>query len=74
MLFNLDFTNNTILSCFFFFFFIIYLWFLIPADVAQISNSIPELVITIRIPSKETKEDIGIHAVNAETKIRKWSI
>ena len=55
MLFNLDFANNTILSCFFFFFLIIDLYFLIPAAIAQIFNPIAELVIPIGIPSKETK-------------------
>ena len=47
MLFNLDFANNTLLSCFFFFFLIIDLYFLIPAFIAQIFNPIAELVIPI---------------------------
>ena len=34
VLFNLDFANNTILSCFFLFFLIIELYFLIPAVIA----------------------------------------
>ena len=57
MLFNLDFANNTILSCFFFFFLIIDLYFLIPAVIAQIFNPIAELVIPIVIPAKEAKTD-----------------
>ena len=36
MLFNLDFANNIISSCFFFFFLVIELYFLIPAVIAQI--------------------------------------
>ena len=58
MLFNLDFANNTILSCFFFSFLIIDLYFLIPAAVAQIFNPIAELVIPIGIPIKESKAEI----------------
>ena len=44
MLFNLDFANNTILSCFLFFFLIIDLYFLIPAGIALIFNSIAEFL------------------------------
>ena len=73
MLFNLIFTN-IILSCFFFFFLIIYLYFLIPATIAQICNSIAELIIPIGIPMKEGKSEIEIHPVIAEAKIRKFSI
>ena len=74
MLFNLDFANNTILSCFFFFFLIIDLQFLIPAGIAQIFNHIAELVIPIGIPIKEVKAEIEIHPVVVEVKIRKCSI
>ena len=74
MLFNLDFANNTILSCFFFFFLIIDLYFLIPAAIAQISNAIAELVIPIAISSKEAKAKIEIHPVIVEAKIRKCLI
>ena len=63
MLFNLDFANNTILSCFFFFFLIIDLYFLIPAAIAQFFNPIAELVIPIGIPIKEAKVEIEIHPV-----------
>ena len=55
MLFNLDFDNNTSLSCFFFFFLIIDLYFLTPAVIAQIFNPIAGLVIPIGIPTKEAK-------------------
>ena len=58
MLFILDFANNTILSCFFFFFLIIDLYFLIPTVIAQIFNSIEELLIHIEITSKEAKAEI----------------
>ena len=40
MLFNLDFDNNTILSCYFFFFLIIDLYFLIPAAIAKVYKPI----------------------------------
>ena len=53
MLFNLDFANNTILSCFFFFFFTIDLYFLVPAVIAQIFNLIADLAVHIGIPIKE---------------------
>ena len=54
MLFNLDFANNTILSCYFFL--IIDLYFLIIAVIAQFLNPIAELVIPIGIPTKEPKQ------------------
>ena len=53
MLFNLDFANKTILSCFFLFFLIIDLYFLIPAVTGEIFNRIVELVIPIGIPRKK---------------------
>ena len=55
MLFNLDFVNNTILSCFFFFFLIIDLYFLILAVIAEIFNPIAELVVPIGIQTTEEK-------------------
>ena len=73
MLFNLIFTNNTILSCFFFYFLIIDLHFLIPAVIAQIFNLIAELGIPIRIPNKEAKAEIEIRPITVETKLRKCS-
>ena len=63
MLFNLDFANNTILSCFFFFFLIIDLYFLIPAVIAQIFNPIAELVIPKGIQSIEVKAETEMHPV-----------
>ena len=60
MLFNLGFASNTILSCFFFFFLIIDLYFLTPAVIAQIFNTIPELVIPTGIPIKEAKAEMII--------------
>ena len=58
MLFNLDFANNTILSCFSSFFLIIDLYFLIPPAIAQIFNPIGELVIPIGIPTKVEKAKV----------------
>ena len=69
MVFNLDFANNTILSCFFFIFLAIDLHFLIPAVITQIFNLTAELAIATAIPSKEAKEDMETHPVTAETKI-----
>ena len=74
MPFNLDFADNTILSCLFLFFLIIDLYLLIPAVIAQNFNPIAELVILIRIPIKEAKVEIEIHPVIVEAKIRKCSI
>ena len=71
ILFNLDFANNTIWSCFFFFFSIIDFYFLIPAAIAQIFNPIAELVIAIGIPTKEEKAEMKTHSVIVEAKIRK---
>ena len=74
MLFSLDFHNNTMLSWFFFFFLVIDVYFLIPAAIGQIFNPITELVITVRIPSKEVKADIDIQLVIVEAKVGKRSI
>ena len=74
MLFNLDFADTTILSCFFFFFSVIDLSFLIPRVLVQIFNPIAELVTPIRTPSKKAKVEIGIHPLTPEAKIRKCSI
>ena len=59
---------------FFFFFLIIGLYFLILAAIAQIFNPTAELVIPIRIPSKEAKAGIEIHPVTTKAKIRSVSI
>ena len=72
MLFDLDFANNTILSCFFFL--IIDSYFLIPAAISQIFNPIAELIFPIGIPSNEAKAEIEIHPVIVEAKIRKCSV
>ena len=58
MLVNLDFANNTILSCLFFVSLIIDLYFLIPAVIAQIFNPVAELVIPAGIPTKEEKAEM----------------
>ena len=68
MQFNLDFANNTILSCVFIIFLIIDLYFLIAAVIAQIFNPIAELLISIGIPTKEAKAEIEIHPVVVESK------
>ena len=60
MLFNLDFANNTILSCCFFFFLTFDLYFSITAVIAQISNPIAELVIPMEVTTKESKAEIVI--------------
>ena len=71
MLFNLDFANNTISSCFFFFFLFIDLYVLIPAAIDQIFNPTTELVTPIKIPAQEAKAEIDIHPVIGVAKIRK---
>ena len=58
VLFNLNFANNTVLSCFFFFFLIIDLYFVIAAVIAQIFNPIAEIVIPTGIPTKEAKAEM----------------
>ena len=73
MLFNLDFDNNTILSCFFLFFLIIDLYFLIPAVIAQIFNLIGQLTTPLGTPNKEANTEIEIHPVIVEVKIRECS-
>ena len=74
MLFNLDFANNTIFSCFFFFFLIIDLYFLIPVVITQIFNPFAELVIPIGIPTKEAKVEMETHPVIVEITISESSI
>ena len=68
LLFKLVFAKNTILSCFFFFFLIIELHFLIPSNFVQIFYPIAELIIPIRVPSKETKVVTETQSVKAEAK------
>ena len=62
MLFNLEFANNTILSCFFFFLFID-LQFLVPAGTAQIFNPTAELVVPLGIPTNKAKAEMETHPV-----------
>ena len=65
MVFNLDFANSTILSCFFFFFLIIDLYLLIPAVIAHFLFPIAEPVIAIEILTKEAKADMETHPVTS---------
>ena len=65
MLLNLDFANNTVLSCFFFFL-IIDLYFLIPAVITQIFDLIVELVIPVGIPIKEAKAEMEMNPANVK--------
>ena len=58
----------------FFFFLVINLLFFIPADIAQILNSIIELVIPIEIPTKEAKAEMETQLVILEITTSKWSI
>ena len=75
MLFNLDFANNTTLSCLFFFLLIIIdLYFLIPTVIAQIFNHIADLVILIAILAKEATAEMQTYPVTLEIKISKCSI
>ena len=55
MLFNFDFANNKILTCFFILITHLYLYFLIPAVITQIFKSIAEL----GAPTKEVKAKIN---------------
>ena len=57
-----------------FIFLIVDLYVLIPAVIAQVLNPFAELVVPIAKPIKEGKEEIGIHPVIEEAKIRKCSI
>ena len=53
---------------------IIELHFLIPSNFVQIFYPIAELIIPIRVPSKETKVVTETQSVKAEAKISKYSI
>ena len=57
-----------------FLFAIIDLYFLISAIIAQIFNPIPELIIPIRIPTKEAKAEMETHPITVETDISNCSI
>ena len=71
MLFNLVFVISTVFSCFYFFFLIIDKYFLISAVIAPNFNPISEIVISLKIRSKEAKTEMEIHPVTAKAKIRK---
>ena len=73
IVFNLSFSNNTILSCFFFFFFMIDLYFLIPAMVAQIFNPIAEIVIPTGTQTNDANAEIKTQLVIVEDRISKFS-
>ena len=49
------------------------LYFLIPAVIAKIFKPIAELVIPIRIPTKEAKAEIEVHPVIVKASMRKCS-
>ena len=68
MLFNFIFAKDNVSSCVLFFLLIIDLYFIIPTVIAQIFNPTSELVIPIRISSKEAKAKIEIHPVTAKIK------
>ena len=59
---------------FLFFFLIIDLYFLSPAVIAQIFNTVAELVIPIGIPATEVKAKMVTHPIIVEIIISKWSI
>ena len=56
------------------FFLIIYLYFLVPAVITQILNPIKELVISVKIPTKEAKTEMKTHPLTVDIKISKFSI
>ena len=50
------------------------LYFLIPVAIEEILNPVAELVIPIRIPTKEAKAEMETHPTIVEITISKWSI
>ena len=49
--------------------------FLIPAVIAQIFNAIGELVLSLGIPIKEAKSEMGTHQVIIKAKISvQWNL
>lgn len=56
------------------FFLFVDLYFLIIAVIKQILNLVTELVISIRIPTDEAKEETEIHLVTVSIQISKRSI
>ena len=73
MLFDLDFANNTILSCFFLF---LNYWLIIFNSCSYCTNFYPvvELVILIGIPTTEAKAEMEANPVILEVTISKWAI
>ena len=58
----------------FLFIFLIGLYLLIPAVITQIFNPIAELVIHIKIPTKEAKKEIETNPVIVEITISESSV
>ena len=71
--FDLVFTNNTILLCFFLFFLIIDQCFVNPAVIVQIFNLTEEVAIPIGTPTNKARSEIETHPVIVETKRSKFS-
>ena len=71
---SLSFSSNTTYLCFFFFFLINGLYFFKATAITQTVNPTAKLVIPIRIPTKEAKEEIETHPVTSEAKMRKSSL
>ena len=71
MVFNLDFANNSILSCFFSFLLIIDQYFLIPSIIEQNFNHTAELVIPIEISAKKAKAEMETHPGTVEITIKR---
>ena len=74
MVFNFDFANNTILSCFFFILFIIYLYFLIPVVIAKSLIHTAELIILTGKQIHAANAEIETQPVITEDRISKGSI
>ena len=70
--FNLAFTNSTIVSCFFLLL-IIDLYLLIPAVNADIFNLTAELAIPGEIMTNEAKAEIETQSLTTEIKVRECS-
>ena len=58
IVFNLNFLDDTILSCFFFFFFMIGLYFLSPAVIAQIFIATSEIITPTGAATNEANAEI----------------
>ena len=73
IVFNISFTNNTILLRYFFFFFSIDLYFLIPAVIKQTFIPTAELVIPTGTETNEANSENETQPVIVEPKISKCS-